>query len=221
MSATGLPRIVVWLARALAPERNAAYVLAELEEDYGVIRARHSAPAATIWLARETGSLVISYTVAAAWRLRAQAPLWTRDVQLVARGFRRTPVAACAAAAMLSTGLLAVILTAGLARTLLLRPVSTTHGHAVRRVAAIERDGRSVLRFSGVELARLREHVDGAAAITSVALTPIVMRVEGGDMQTMAEVVDGGYFAITGMHPGIGKRLRLHVRRRRQHLRLE
>jgi hypothetical protein len=65
MSATRLPRIVAWLARSLAPRRNAAYVLAELEDDYAAIRARQSAPAAAAWLLRETGSLVVAYAVAA------------------------------------------------------------------------------------------------------------------------------------------------------------
>ena len=207
MSATGLPRIVAWLARALAPERNAPYVLAELEDDYATVRARRSAPAAAIWLLRETCSLVVSYAVAFAWRLKAQAPLWIRDVQLVARGLRRAPFAAGAAAAMLSTGLLAVILTAGLARTLLLRPVSATHGQAVRRVAALDRNGRSAQRFSFVELARLRDHVGSAGTMTSVALTPIVVRIDNADLQTMAEVVDGRYFGVTGITTVMGRGL--------------
>ena len=135
MSTSGLPRVVAWLARALAPARNAAYVVTELEDDYAAVRATQSAPAAAIWLARETGSLLISYLIAAGWRLNDQVPLWIRDIQLVGRGFRRAPFAACAAAAMLSTGLLAVLLTTGLARTLLLRPVSANHGQAVRRIA--------------------------------------------------------------------------------------
>jgi putative ABC transport system permease protein len=133
--------------------------------------------------------------------------LWIRDLQLVGRGLRRHPLAAGAAAAMLSSGLLAVILTVGLARTLLLRPVSATYGDTVRRIAAIERDGRSVLRFSFRELAPVRERIAAAGTVTSVTLQPILMRVGTTDVQTMAEVADGQYFGITGTSLLMGRGL--------------
>jgi hypothetical protein len=56
----GLPRLMVWLASLLAPERNAAYVIAELEDDYAIARAQRSAPGAALWLVCETGSLLVA-----------------------------------------------------------------------------------------------------------------------------------------------------------------
>jgi predicted permease len=204
---TRLPRVVAWLARALAPAHNAGDVAAELEDDYTRVRGHRSAFGAAVWLGRETVSLLVSYTLARWRRLTRSGPLWARDLQLLARGFRRGPFAALAAAAMLSTGLLAVVLTAGLAQTLLFRPVSARHGDAVRRLAAIDRLGNTTQRFSFAELTRVRERLGETATLTSVVLQPIAMRRAQSNIQTMAEIVDGNYFAVTGMAMMTGRGL--------------
>jgi predicted permease len=76
--------------------------------------------------------------------------------------------------------------------------VSSTHGDAVRRIAAVSRDGRTALRFSFSELRQVRERIGTGGVVTSVVLQPVVIRVERTDIQTMAEVVDGSYFHVTG-----------------------
>ncbi len=133
--------------------------------------------------------------------------MWMRDLRLVIRGFRRGPFAALGAAAMLSSGLVALLLTAGLANTLLFRQVSATHGDALRRIAAIDRQGRSSLRLSYIDLQLIRQHVDAAGVVTLVNMQPVVIRVERDSTQTMVEVVDGQYFAVTGTEVVIGRTL--------------
>lgn len=108
---------------------------------------------------------------------------------------------------MLSTGLLAVLLTAGLSKSLLFRQVSATHGDALRRVGAVNRQGQTVLRLSFVELQVIRDHLDDVAEVTAVNMQPVVVHAMGSDVQTMAEVVDGRYFTLTGTDTIIGRGL--------------
>ena len=62
-------------------------------------------------------------------------------VRLVLRGLRRRPLAALGAAAMLSSGLLAVLVTTGISSALLFRPISAVHGEALRRIAVVDGTG--------------------------------------------------------------------------------
>lgn len=133
--------------------------------------------------------------------------MWLRDVRLVLRGLRRRPLAALGAAAMLSSGLLAVLVTTGLWSALLFRPISATHGDALRRVAAVDRQGRTAFRMSFPEFELVRERLGDAAAVTSVTLQPVLLRASNVDLQTMAEVVEGQYFALTGMTTRVGRAL--------------
>lgn len=202
-----LPRPFAALVRLVAPARARDEMIADLEEDYARVRTTTPLRRAQWWLTRETISIVIA-CLAAPWRrVKEAGPLWTRDVRLVLRGLRRGLLPAAGAAAMLSTGLLAVLLTGGLSKALLFRQVSATHGDAFRRVTAVDRQGRSSLRLSFVELQLIRDHLDGVAEVTAVNMQPAILRAAGTDVQTMAEVVDGRYFKLTGTSTVIGRGL--------------
>lgn len=201
---TPLPRSIVWLLRQVVPSTRAETVIADLQDDYDRAARRRDA---RLWLWRETISLLISYAVAPWQRPGRLRPMWTRDLHLVLRSMRRGPIATLGAAAMLSAGLLAVLLTAGLIQALLFRPVSARFGDELRRVTAVDRQGRSATRLSFVELQIIRDHLDGAADFTAVYLQPVVLRASGTDIQTMAEIVDGHYFFHTGTGTLIGRGL--------------
>jgi predicted permease len=199
-----LPRFVVGTLRLVIPPRRRDEVISDLTDEYA--RMRQSGRARW-WLLREWLSVLAAYTLAPivdAWRAM---PLWLRDVQLVLRGFRRGPIAALAAAALLSTGLLAVLLTSGLARTLLFRPVSATHGDAVRRLASVDRQGRTSLRFAYRELQQVEATFRSDAVVSAVHLAPAVIRAAGADTQTLVEVVDGEYFEVSGNSAILGRSL--------------
>jgi predicted permease len=111
------------------------------------------------------------------------------------------------AAALLGVGIAAVLITSGLVHTLLLRQVSATHGDTLRRIVATDRVGRTVARFSFGELQVLREAIADAGEVATVYLQPVVLRAGSTDVQTMAEIVDGPYFALTGTRTVIGRSL--------------
>jgi predicted permease len=205
MTRPSLPRSVTWLARRIIPAQSRAGVLDDLADDYARASHGHSTFGARWWLIREASSLLIAYSVSPITSLKGSWPMWVRDVRLVVRGLRRGPVAALGAAAMLSTGLVAVLLTAGLAKTLLFRNVSATHGDSLHRIAAVDRQGHTILRLSFVELQLIRDRLTEAGTVASVNMQPIVLDVHGSTAQTMAEVVDGNYFALTGMTTVIGR----------------
>ncbi len=207
MTGTPLPAGVSWLAHRIVPTRSRAQVLADLEDDYTRLRGTTSPLGARWWLVRETTSLLLAYVFAPFSRFKGSGPIWIRDVRLVLRGLRRGPLAAVGAAAMLSTGLLAVLLTAGLSETLLFRQVSASHGEALRRVSIVDRQGRSSLRLSFIELQIIRDHLAGAATVTIVNMQPVVVRAAGSDLQTMVEVIDEQYFALTGTETIVGRGL--------------
>jgi predicted permease len=199
-----LPPTIAWLVRFVVPRERAETVLADLESDYVAASARR---ATRWWLVRETTSLVASYAGTRLDRARQLLPLWLRDLQLVVRGLRRGKFAALASAGLLSVGLAAVLLSAGLADALLFRPVSVTHPDTLRRIIATDREGRLVTRFSFVEIQHIRQHLQEAADVAAVYLQPVVLRALNTDLQTMAEVVQGPYFRLTGTSVVIGRGL--------------
>ena len=200
----GLPRALVWLIRCVVPRDRAHTVLADLESDYATASAR-DAPG--WWLARESSSLLVSYVTA--WFARAcdTFPIWVRDAQLVIRGLRRGKLATLASAGLLAVGLTAGMLSAGLADALLFRSVSATHPDTLRRIVATDREGRLVTRFSFTELEPIRQQLEEAAEVGAVYLQPVVLRTSNTDLQTMAEVVAGSYFGLTGMTTVLGRGL--------------
>jgi predicted permease len=107
---------------------------------------------------------------------------------------------------LLAVGITALLLTWGLAGVLF-RHVSAAHGEALRRIVAAEPDGRSVSRFSFIELNEIRDRIGGAGETAAVYLQPVVLRTSNVNVQTMAEIVDGRYFALTGMKPVLGRGL--------------
>jgi putative ABC transport system permease protein len=201
---TRLPHAIVWLTRRVVPAGRVETVLADLADDYRAVAAGWSARR---WLLRETASLLGAYGLARLKNIGRQAPFWTRDLQLVLRSLRRGPMAAGTAAAMLAVGVAAVLLTAGLTNTLLFREVSATHGDALRRIVAVDRQGRVATRFSFIEMQRIREQIGDAGVLAAVYLQPVVLRAAGLDLQTMAEIVEGPYFALTGTSMLIGRGL--------------
>jgi len=126
-----LPRAVSWMIGLVVPAARVTQVVDELEDDYLKVLESRSCVGAHLWLLRETASLLVAYLTAALRRLRSLGPIALRDVRLVLRGIMRGPLAALGAAAMLSTGLLAVLFAAGLAETLLFRQVSAVHGDSL------------------------------------------------------------------------------------------
>jgi predicted permease len=62
-------------------------------------------------------------------------------------------------------------------------------------------------RFSHSELQVIRDQVGDAGEITAVYLQPVVLRISGRDFQTMAEIIDGGYFSLTGTRTRLGRPL--------------
>jgi predicted permease len=204
---SNLPRLVVLIVGRVVPSRAAATVTADLDADYGVVRTRVSRVRAAWWLLRETASIVRAYAAAPLSATASSGPVWFRDLVLVGRALRSRPVAAVTGAAMLSIGITAVLVTGALSSALLFRSVSASHGDAVRRIAAADRQGRSILRLSYPELQIIRERVGNAATIAVVNLQPVVARVSGTSVQTMAEVVDGDYFALAGVTTIVGRGL--------------
>jgi putative ABC transport system permease protein len=195
-----LPRLVIRALRIAVPADRVATVLADLEDDYRQRRSRG-------WLAIETTSLLVAYSWAFVNGGVRRLPLIVRDAQLVLRGLRRGLAAFAATAALLGVGIAALLSTAGLSDVLLLRQVSATHGNALRRVAAVDRHGRMAMRFSFSEVQQLRAHVGAAGEVASVYLHPVVLTADNTHVQTMAEIIDGAYFALTGVRPILGRTL--------------
>ncbi len=204
---SGLPRLLVWLLSLAVPSRDRAQVLGDLDDDYRQARGRRSRPGAAWWLWREAASLALAFAGAALVAPLMRAPLWSRDLRLVLRGLRRAPFATLGAAATLAAGFLAALVTSGLAGPLLFRPVSAIHGASLRRVATTDRAGRVGFAVSYVELEEIRRHVDGTATLAAANLQPVLLRTGGTDIQTVVEVVDGGYFALIGSRMVAGRAL--------------
>jgi predicted permease len=199
-----LPRIVAWLMRAIVPGPHADMVLADLEDDYCAARDRAHP---RLWLLREVSSLLGSYVTARLRTLVDCAPLLKRDAQMAARNLSKGPFAAAAAAALLAAGIVSVLLVAALADALFFRHVSATHGEALRRVVAIDRQGRTALRFSYPELQQIRAGAGEVAELGAVYVQPAVLRSGNVDLQTMVEVVDAHYFRLTGTSMIVGRML--------------
>jgi predicted permease len=108
---------------------------------------------------------------------------------------------------MLAIGLMAVMIASALSATLLSRPVSAAHGHAVKRIGAVDAAGRTVTRFSAVEVDLMASRVDGAARLTSVALEPVLVRAGRQRTQTLGEAVGAGYFDLMGIEVRTGRPL--------------
>ena len=203
-----LPIAVRWVVRLVVPARSRDQVLSDLEDDYARVRARRRPFAARWWLFRETTSVLASYSAAPFERAGEAWPAWSRDVRLVVRGFRRGgALTAAGAAAMLAVGLLAVLVTAGLSQTLLFRQVSASYGDRLRRVGTVDRDGRTSLGLSFVEVQIIREYLGVAATVSTVNMQPVVIRAGETSVQTMVEVVDGSYFRVIGAAATLGRAL--------------
>ena len=207
MTRAPLPRSWVWIVRRVVPSDRSADVLGDLADDFARIRARRSAVAARLWLARETMSVLVAYAGAPLRRLPILVMVWGRDARSAWRGLRRAPLASVSGTAMLAAGLLALLVTGGLTHTLLFRRVSATHGDALHRVTTVDRQGRVSQRFSFVELQRLADHMQGHATLSTVSLQPVVVRAANTNTQTLAEVVDGRYFSLTGIGVRLGRGL--------------
>ncbi|MGD9905675.1 MAG: ABC transporter permease, partial [Vicinamibacterales bacterium] len=195
-----LPRAVVALLRRVVSPRVAADLLADLEEDYRRVRAARSPLVAGAWLAGETSSIVVASARGAVARIGDGAPRLARDARLAVRGLRQAPLATAVAVSTVALGLAGLLVAAGLDRSVLRRPVSAIHGDSLRRVGAVDGAGRVAHHFSFREVERIRDHLGDGARHAVANLQPAVVRVRGADVQTMVEVVDGRFFALTG-HP--------------------
>ena len=186
------------------PRRLGAGVVDDLEDDYGASRVRHGvAGAAVAGAGGGVDCRGVPVGPAAAASARRTAVL--RDLEMAWRG-PAGAAGALGAAATLSVGVLAVLLTAGLARALLLRPVSARHGETCA--------GSPLSRTAGGPPFACRSSRWSRCASTSegrprglVNLQPAVLRAEGADLQTMIEVVDGGYFELIGGAMRLGRAL--------------
>ncbi|MEZ5417589.1 MAG: ABC transporter permease [Vicinamibacterales bacterium] len=203
----GLPRAVVAILSCVVPARHRREVLADLADDYRRARAARTRWSAAWWLWCESLSLGRAYAWAALLSPLAQVPALRRDIRWVMRSLRRAAGTTLGAAATLAAGLLAVLVTTGLTRPLLLRPVSAVHGPALRRVVSADRNGRIGVGMSHVELEAVRRHLEGAATVTAVNLQPVLLRSGGTDSHSVVEVVDGNYFAVAGSPMVLGRAL--------------
>jgi predicted permease len=204
---TGLPRLAVAVLRLVVPVRLLDGVVADLEADYRRTRTARRRLAALAWLGSEVGSITVAFATQRVRDAGRGGPRVLRDARLAWRGLRHTPLMTLTAMATLAVGLVAVLLAIGLGHVLLLRPVSDRHGDALRRVAVVDRAGRLGLRLSHLEVEQVREQIQGSARSAAVNLQPAVLRVDGGDVQTMVEVVDGGYFDLIGAPLLLGRGL--------------
>ena len=199
-----LPAPVCWLVRLTTPADHAAEILADLAEEYdraGDSRGRW-------WLACETVSIAWSYVASRPMaKARDTFPLWLRDLRLTFRDFRRAPAFVLAASGILASGLLAAVLTYGLADTLLARRVSSIHGDSLLRLGSVDQRERLSFRLSFVEIETVRQHLSDIADLTTVNMQPAVVRVHGADLQTLIEVVDGRYFGVIGTRIVAGRAL--------------
>lgn len=195
-----LPSLVCWLVRRVAPSPGADEILADLADEY-----RGGVDHGGWWLIRETTSILWAYAVRPAARAFDLSPVWIRDLRLTLREIRRAPAIMLTSSVILAAGLVAVVLTLGLARTLLTREVSSVHGDALRRIGSLDQRDRLSLRLSFPEIDVIREHLRDVAAITTVNMQPAVLRVQGFEMQTMVEVVDSQYFSLVGVRMLAGR----------------
>jgi predicted permease len=190
-----LPRLLGRLLRVALPPDHAADLVADLADDYRVHAARPRLARAW-WLARESTSLVWAYGRARAWSAVAGWCPSTRDVSVVARGWRRAPFHAAALSVVIGLSAAAALIVAGLASALVFRPLSQAHGLALRRIVAVDVKGREGSRLSFPELTAIRQQMTGVARLAALNLQPVVLRIGRTDVQTVAEVVDDAYFDL-------------------------
>jgi putative ABC transport system permease protein len=202
-----IERVVAGLLARLLPARVADEAAEDLLEDHRRVRTDRGVTVATIFLLRESLSLVASVAFAAVSRLGRSALFLRRDATHALRALTRRPWSSVAIILMLASGLAAVASASGLASTLLFRPISQTHPDRVRRLGASDRAGRTLLRFSEVELERVRVAVEGTAHLASVNIQPVVIRTGNSDTQTLAEVIGGRYFELVGLEVPLGRPL--------------
>jgi predicted permease len=199
-----LPAPVCWLVRLTTPASHAGEILADLADEYH----NPCEPRGRWWLARETISIAWSYLVNRPWsQARDLVPLWLRDVRLTFRDMRRGPTFVLTTSSILATGLLALVLSYGLADTLLARRVSSIHGDSLLRLGALDQRERLSHRLSFVEIESIRPHLNDVAAVITVNMQPAVVRTRGADLQTLIEVVDGRYFGVVGTQIVAGRGL--------------
>ena len=194
------------LARAL-PSRVATDAADDLLDDHRRVRVSRGSIRAAVFLIGEVLSLQFSFGSAAAARLLKSAVLWRRDAIHAMRSLRRRPWSTAGSIVMLAAGLAAVAASAGLATTLLFRPISSRYPDDVRRLGSVDLAGRTRLAFSEPELERIRDHLADAASLAVANLQPVVLRAGDSDTQTLAEVVGGRYFDIIGLAISAGRPL--------------
>jgi predicted permease len=202
-----VPRPVAALLEWIVPARLVAGVIDDLDDDYRRVLATRRPLAARLWLYGEVMSIGWAFGTRAVGQAVCSGPAVMRDTRLAWRGLMQAPLAALGAAATLSVGIFAVLLATGLAGALLLRPVSLRHGETLRRVAVIDGNARASFALSFLEAERARERIEGRARHALINLQPAVLRAEGGDLQTMIEVVDGAYFELIGAPIVLGRAL--------------
>ena len=209
MTRRPLPFPVRRLIRCLTPARTVESMIADLEDDYASIRERGSAWMSRWWLLKETASLTVTYA-RARWLSRGgtRFPLrFIRDARFVLRGMRGRWLASVGAAVILSSGLFALMLTAGLASALLFQPVSAVHGTALLRLTSAGLQGTPSGRFSYRELEVIRERIAPPARLVFVNLQPVLFRAGATVHQTLVEVVSGDYSEVVGAQILIGRGL--------------
>lgn len=200
-------RLIRSLLGRVMPGRVAGDAADDLLAEFGHTRRNRGRAAAAALLAREVGSLSVASTLAWMVRLPRLAVVLRRDTAYALRALARRPWSSLAAAMMLAAGLAAVTAAAGLASSLLFRPISSRYGSEIQRLASTDAAGRLRLGFSEAELAVVRDTLGAAARIAYANLQPVVVRAAGADIQTVAEVVGGGYFDLVELDVTVGRPL--------------
>ena len=185
----------------------AAEAAADLLDDYQRARDAKGAARAAIWLTRECLALTAVLLVASLQRSLRSTRVLRRDLHLVVRALGRRPASSMGVIAMLAIGLSAMAGTWGLSTALLFRPISDVNPDQLRRIGYVDRSGRTVLRFSEVELETIRNGLAATSTLSAVYLQPIVLKAQDDDTQTMAELLDGKHFGLLGIDVSAGRPL--------------
>jgi predicted permease len=119
------------------------------------------------------------------------------DLRHVIRGLRRSPGFVAAAVLTLAVGIAANVTVYALIDAVLFRPMSTFEPDRLVRFGISSRGSEQSTRFA-FAYADYRDIADATSLkeVAASALTPFVMRADGGSAEILGEIVSGTYFSM-------------------------
>ncbi|HSR51446.1 MAG TPA: ABC transporter permease, partial [Acidobacteriota bacterium] len=220
------PELVRWLASGLLPRDVRGWVLDELDEEFGEVRAVWGESSARRWYWKEAGSLVLSFARekvrAAARRQRfslrrggllgtgkGSGSMWQRtwlDVRYGIRALMRRPGVAVVALLVLALGIGASVTIFSLISAALLRPLPYPQAERIVVPAGVDierNEDRISLAYPDI-MDWKRE--DGLFADLAVVSRSTADLTTGGDPETLRGLFVGqGYFRIFQAAPILGR----------------